>query len=389
MSGQVTKAYSLMETKAIVDRFWERVDQAQQATPPTKEWVKKAVQHEGAPRCPVHLRRLSIDVILRYGDALADLFVAYPDDMIWAPSYDLFFGYQGPGHADPIDPVRALTEPAEWTDEWGTRWEHAAGGVGASQIGHPITDWSQLDDYLAHRIPDPSAPGRLDGALPALEMYGRTQYFMGVTHMALIERLSSVRGFENTLEDFYAAPREIERLLDALTDYYVEIIRAWGRRPDVDGLFWTDDWGTELALMISPEMWRRFFAGRYRRLCDEAHRQGLSVSFHSCGNIFEIIGDLIDVGVDIIDPIQPEAMDINLVAREFGGKVAFFGGLSDQRIAAYTPAQVRDEVLRTIDVLGAPYGNAYIISVSNTLMPEVPFANIVALFEACHSQGGS
>ena len=312
--------------------------------------------------------------------------MAYPDDVFVAPAYDLFVGYQPPGTPDPIDPVRVLIEPAAWTDEWGTRWRHAEGGVGASTVAHPIGTWADLDDYVAHRLPDAAAPGRLDGALPALHMHGASRYFFGATHFALFERLHCLRGMENTLEDFYAAPREVERLLDALTDYYLGVIRAWGRLAGVDALFMTDDWGTERALMISPAMWRRFFAARYRRLCDAAHSQGLRVVFHSCGQVSEIIGDLVDAGVDVLNPLQPEAMDLALVAREFGGKIAFLGGLSDQAVAVYTPQQVRDEVRRTIDLLGAPFGNAYVPALSNLLMPEVPFANIVALFEACHGQ---
>ncbi len=112
----------------------------------------------------------------------------------------------------------------------------------------------------------------------------------------------------------------------------------------------------------------------------------MAVLFHSCGNVFGIIGDLIDAGVDILDPLQPEAMDLTAVAREYGGKVAFCGGISDQRLAAETPVQVRDEIRRLIDTLGAPFGNAYILAPANSLMPEVPLENLVALFEACHDQ---
>jgi uroporphyrinogen decarboxylase len=102
--------------------------------------------------------------------------------------------------------------------------------------------------------------------------------------------------------------------------------------------------------------------------------------------VLPIIGDLIDVGVDIMNPLQPEAMDLRVVAREYGGKVAFWGGLSDQVLAVYSPTQVRDEVRRTIDLLGGPFGNAYVLALSNVMMPEVPWDNIVALVEACHDQ---
>ena len=372
-------------TKTTFSRFEAGFDRSLLQAPRTKDWVKDAVERRGAPRCPVRVRRLSYDLIVRHGDALADLFLAYPDDVALAQPYEGSIGYRAPG-TEPIDALQVLTEEAEWTDEWGTRWGHAAGGVGATPVAHPLDDWDQLDEYLAHRVPDPRAPGRLDGALPSLKLHGPTKFFVGMTHLALFERLHCLRGMENTFEDLYVSPRETDRLLDVLTDYLVEIIRAWGQLPNVDVAFTTDDWGSQTALMISPEMWRRFFAARYRRLCDEAHRWNLKMMFHSCGSVAAIIGDLIDAGVDIIDPLQPETMDLSVVAREYGGKVCFAGGISDQRLASQTPAQVRDEVRRTIDTLGAPFGNAYIVGPSNMIMPDTPIENLEALFEACHGR---
>ncbi len=377
---------SLAQRRELIDRFHARVDAAQLANPPTKEWVRAALKGEGARRCPVLFGNLSLDVILAHGDALADLFVAYPDDIISVPPFDAAVSLRSTSPDGPVDAIRALTENAEWTDEWGTRWAHADGGVGATPVAVPLNDWSDLDAYLAHGTPDPLEAGRLDGVLPALRLHGATKYFDGKANLALFERLHCLRGMEQTLGDFYEAPGEIERLLDALTDYFVGLVEAWARLPNVDAIYLTDDWGTQQALMIAPAMWRRLFAARYRRICDEAHRRGLAIIFHSCGNIFGIIGDLIDAGVDVVNPLQPEALDLRKVAAEFGGKVSFWGGLSDQDVVVMTPAQVRDEVRRAIDLLGAPFGNRYVLSLSNVMMPEVPIENLAALFEACHDQ---
>ena len=377
---------TLQEREAIIQRFHARVDRAIAASPPTKTWVRRALRRGGAGRCPVRLKRLSLDVILRHGDALADLFCQYPDDAVGVPAYEMNIGHQpGDGPAR-INPIQVLTEGACWLDEWGTGWSHAVGGIGAITISHPLHDWSQLDAYLAGRMPDPLAPGRMDGARPALLMHGQTRYFAGMTHLALFERLHCLRGMQNTFQDFHLYPAEVDRLLGALTDYLLEIIRQWGQLDGVDGWFLKDDWGTQAALMISPRMWRKFFAARYRRICDEAHRWDLDVIFHSCGNVTAIIGDLIDAGVDVLDPLQPEAMDLTRVAREFGGKIAFCGGISDQEIVTFTPSQVKDHVHRTIDTLGKAFGNAYLVAPSNTLPPEVPIENLQALFEACHDQ---
>lgn len=378
-----------MKVEAVEQKirsFYSRLDQAMLKSPPSKRWVKDAIHMCGADRCPVRLRRLGIDLILKYGDDLADLFCRYGEDTLNVQAYEYSIGLQNQDSLDKINPIRALTTQAEWTDEWGALWGHAADGVGATTLSTPLSDWSMLDKYLAECMPDPHAKDRFNAVMPILKMHGRDRYFAGMSHFTLFERFHCLRGMENTFVDFYANPVETERLLEALTEYYIGIIQGWSKLEGVDAIFMTDDWGTQQTLMISPDMWRHFFVPRYRRIFDEAHRYSLDVIFHSCGNMFDIIGDLIELGVDVVDPLQPEAMDIAKVAREFGGKVAFCGGLSDQRIVTNKPAQVKDEVRKTIDILGHRFKNAYIVAPSNMMTPEIPFENIIALFEACHEQ---
>ncbi len=177
---------------------------------------------------------------------------------------------------------------------------------------------------------------------------------------------------------------ESGRLLDALVEYQVGLIERWGSLGGVDAVFLTDDWGSQRSLLVSPETWRMVFAPRYRRLFRAAHDRDLDVIFHSCGNVSAIIGDLVDLGVGVIDPLQSEALDLPWVAREFGGRVAFAGGLPEQTLPILTPDQVRDEVRKLVDLLGAPFDNALILAPSNSLLPDVPLANLEALFEACH-----
>lgn len=379
-------ALPIDERRVKIGRFNDRVDAAEAAAAPTKTWARKAVKRAGAPRCPVRLRRLTHDIVLRYPDALADLFVEFPDDVIHIQPYDMFFGYQPPEVEGPADPIRCLTEAATWVDEWGTGWEHAVGGSGASPITAPIAEWSDLDEYLRDRMPVPAAVGRFDAMLPKLASIGPTHYVVGTTHCTLWERYNQLRGMNAALEDMAEDPPGAERLLDALVEYQVELIHRWGALGGVDAVMLADDFGTQRSLIMSPASWRRTFAARYRRICDAAHEHDLDIVFHSCGNVASIIGDLIDVGVDVLDPLQSEAMDLAWVAREFGGEVAFAGGLPEQTLPHLTPAGVRDEVHRTIDLMGGPFGNAYILAPSNSLLADVPLANLEALFEACRER---
>jgi uroporphyrinogen decarboxylase len=374
-----------LEARLVIERFGEQVDAAQRAAVPGKAWVRSAVRRAGAPRCPVRLRRLTYDVILRHGDALADLFVAFPDDVVHVSPYDMFVGYWPVGPADRPDPIRLLTENATWVDEWGTGWQHALGGSGASPTSTPIGSWGDLGHYLTSRMPDPRAPGRFDEALPVVAVFGPTHYLAGTTHQAIWERYAQLRGMEAAFEDLLTGGVESGRLLDELVEYQVGLIERWGSLGGVDAVFLTDDWGSQRSLLISPETWRRVFAPRYRRLFMAAHDRDLDVIFHSCGNVAAIIGDLVDLGVDVIDPLQSEALDLAWVAREFGGRVAFAGGLPEQTLPVLTPPQVRDEVRKLVDLLGAPFDNALILAPSNSLLADVPLANLEALFEACHA----
>jgi uroporphyrinogen decarboxylase len=278
-----------------------------------------------------------------------------------------------------------LTQTAEWVDEWGTRWGHAVDGVGATPVASAIPDWSELEDYLAHRMPDPHAPGRLDKPKAALAVHGDDKYCAAMVHLALFERLHCLRGMENTLCDLGENEAEVERLLEALSDYFVELIREWGTT-NISGFFLTDDWGSQTNLMISLPMWRKFFKAHYKRIFDEIHRCGKDVIFHSCGNVMRIIPDLIELGLDVLDPVQPGAMNLDELGRTFGGKVAFSGGIDVQRLEYNTPQQIRDEVRHAIDALGKPHGNAYLVAPANVISPTVPFENLQALFEASHAQ---
>lgn len=380
------RSLPVAEMEAILARFEERVNAAQAAAAPSKEWVKKAVCRQGAGRCPVWINRLSLDIVLRYNDALADLFCQYPDDAVRVVPYDIFIGYQTPGRGPRVNPVEALMRDAQWEDEWGTRWAHAFGGVGATPIDCPLKDWSQLDGYLARRVPDPRAPGRFDAAAAVLKMHGPARYCYGTIHLALFERLHALRGMANVFTDFYTNETEVRRLLDAIAAYTRELIRAWGEL-GADAVFLTDDWGSQRALMTSPAMWRGFFKAHYAAMFAEAHRLGMDVIFHSCGNVTAIVEDLVEVGMDVLDPIQPGAMDVDLLARRFGGRVSFCGAIDLQQLLAHgTPQEVRDAVRRLIDALGRPYGGGFIVAPANVLTPEIPLENLEALFAAAHGQ---
>ncbi len=370
----------LAEMEARVARFEAAVKDAQLASAPSRELLKKAVTRQPVERCPVWLRRVSPDLVIRYGDALIDLFAEFPDDLGRVSPYDLMVGYKPKVK---ISPVEAMMTNAEWVDEWGVGWKHIVGGVGATEVSYPLADWSQLDEYLAS-LPDPDQPGRLEGAAdPAKELHQAGRYVFGLFG-STSEHLFGIRGMENALMDLCLEEDNVRRLLDPLQDYALKLIRQWSKI-GVDALLFLDDWGTQRQLMISPATWRKFFKAGYKAFFEEAHRLGMDCFLHSCGNVTEIIEDLIKVGLDVLDPVQPSAMDIEELGRRFGGRIAFCGTIDVQQLLPYaSPREIREAIRRSLDILARPYGNSMIIAPTNTITPDVPFENLRAMFEACH-----
>jgi uroporphyrinogen decarboxylase len=173
-------------------------------------------------------------------------------------------------------------------------------------------------------------------------------------------------------------------LLDRFTEFYVDYFdRMFSAAPGmIDILRIADDLGMQDRLLISPELFDQYFAPRLRRLVDMSHGHGVKVMFHSCGAIAPLIDGIIDLGVDILDPIQVTAngMMPETIKAQFGSRICLHGAIDTQYLLPQgTPEEVRRTTRKMMDVLGG--GGGYICSPSHVLQTDVPTANIVALYE--------
>jgi uroporphyrinogen decarboxylase len=194
----------------------------------------------------------------------------------------------------------------------------------------------------------------------------------------------SLRGTENFLIDFIENPLFVEQLFEALTDYYLKLLDKIARFP-FDGIRFGDDWGAQRGMLMGPNRWRQFLKPGLAKIFDKARRQGLVVMVHSDGDIMEIIPDLIEMGVQILNPIQPECMDIFKIKRLFGKKLCLNGGISSQyTLPLGTAAGVRQEVSACLRYLA--HGGGYVIGPSKSILADTPFENTVALVETILNQ---
>jgi len=207
-------------------------------------------------------------------------------------------------------------------------------------------------------------------------------FLVGGLGWGLFERSWTLRGFENALidaalhEDFYA------ELLDRLVELYLAFVDYTIDLP-VDAILFGDDWGDQRGVILGPERWRKLIKPRWARIYDAVHAAGKLVMTHCCGSVAEIMPDLIEMGLDVLESVQPEAAGMNpydLKAR-WGDKLTFWGGLGSQStLAQGTPGDVRAEVARLCREM--PRGGGYILAPAKPLQPGMPIENAVAVVEA-------
>ena len=190
-----------------------------------------------------------------------------------------------------------------------------------------------------------------------------------------------LRGFENTLMDVVAEEDFFVELLDRLTELTLGVIDAGADIP-ADAMMIGDDWGNQRGVLVGPDRWRRLFKPRYARIFDAIHAQGKVTIAHSCGSVAEIMGDLIEIGLDVLESVQPEAAGMNPygLKTQWGDRITFWGGLGSQSTLPFgTADEVRQEIRRLRSEMSK--GGGYILAPAKPLRTETPTENAVAAIE--------
>ncbi len=297
-----------------------------------------------------------------------------------------------------LPPSRVEDGYDKFQDEWGIEWwMPVEGGFYYDMRRHPLENVSTLEGLKKARFPDPLHPGRYEGmAAKAEELMGRRQkaYVLGRNAPGIWEVALWLRGFENFFCDMADNPAFAEALMDIVCEikmkYWEKALETVG--PHVMMVSEADDLASQNALLCSPAMYRRFIKPRHSRLFSfiKKHAQApVKIFYHSCGAVAPLIPDLIESGVDILNPVQVSAvgMDTRELKRRFGKDLTFYGGGVDtQKVLPHgTPAQVRDEVRRRLDDL-AP-GGGFIFNTVHNIQADVPPENIVAMWETLREHG--
>jgi len=275
------------------------------------------------------------------------------------------------------------------------RLREEAGEVNfADYFGHDVRfvrlDMPPASERLPARDEWPSAPDKdaiAAAAAHTRELHERGLAVCGAYSCGVFEQAKHWLGDQEALLGPYEAPARFGRLLDAITEWKASIYCAYATA-GVDIVWMGDDLGTQRSLVMSPGQYREWYRPRHRWIVERirAVRSDVKIAFHCCGHVTPLIRDLIEIGVDVLEAVQPEAMDLMCLKREFGRDIGFWGGVGAQSLMARaTPAQVIEGVRRTLAVM-AP-GGGYIAAPCHTLTPEVPWENVRAFHRAVREYG--
>ena len=328
-----------------------------------RERVWTALKHRQPDRVPYQIsctvpsrRKLeeyygTVELDDLIGNHLAKFKARPPDELGWIPD-----------------------RPGFWRDEWGIVWNRTVD----RDIGVPETHLLRARSLAGLAVPDPLSPVRY-AALPAWIKVNRDRFRYVSFGMSLFERAWSLRGMADLLVDMIEAPEWVDELLDTILAFDLAVVEEM-LKYEIDGLLYGDDWGQQRGLIFGPRLWRRFIKPRVAQMYSAVKRAGKVVMIHSCGRVQELFPDLIEVGLDVFNPFQPDVMDPYEMKRRYGDRLSFFGGVSVQHLLPHgTPAEIRSEVRRMMDEVGRDGG--FIVAPSHDMPGDIPLENMLAFIE--------
>ena len=319
-------------------------------------------------------------------NALAQELGIAPGDVRRYFKVDMDFVFLNPTHAR-ADFSRYFTHPdVEW-DAWGCgrRWDatrHYA------EYLYPLEQCERADELEQYPWPDDMLAYRYDGLADRVaHWHAQGQAVFGALGNTIFETAWQLRSMGRLFEDILTDDPLATILLDRITERRVAAARAYARA-GVDVLHLADDVAMQSDLLMSRDLFNTWFAPRYRRIITAAREEqpDILIHYHSDGDMTKLFPDLIALGIDIQNPVQPECVDHQAIKAAYGDRIAFSGGLGVQSILPFgTPEEVREHTRATINTLGA--GGGFIVGPAHLIERDIPRENFVAMVEAIDRYG--
>jgi len=328
----------------------------------SRDLVINALNHEPVDRIPRDLWVTPV-VARSRRDELAEMETRFPGDIV-RPDFKVPSSKRSKGK-----PSRKGTH----TDAWGCTWQVAADGAISTLEASPLAAVAEIAQYE----PPWELLSGIDLSPINRHCAETSRFVLAQTETRPFERLQHLRGSEAALADLRSGRKRVRSMLAMLHEFFCKEMELWADS-DVDGVVFRDVWGSQSGLLIAPEIWRDLFKPLYRDYCEILHAKDKFAFFHSDGDISDIFGDLVKIGVDAIHS-QLFAMKIERLAKRFRGHVTFWGELDRQQtLPLGTVEEVREAVLRVRKALD--FGSGGVIAQCEW-GADVPMRNLIAAFD--------
>jgi uroporphyrinogen decarboxylase len=351
-----------------------------------RERVQLALNHQEPDRCPMQISftpefaaRLKADMALKGqglhnphgGGNTYELERALDEDMLLT-SVGWVNGYYQDGYQD-VD---------HYTDEWGVTWKTIAyetrfgAGKYCEPFGPPLADDAALDRYVP---PDPNRPELYSEADRVVKTYRDEYWIVGVTPTTIFETAWALRGYERLMMDMAADEGKANRVLEIPFQYHKTVTQHLVKL-GVDMIWLGDDVGGQNAMLMSPKMWRKYLKPRMAELIAALRsiNPAIKIAYHTDGVVYPIIPELIEIGIDVLNPIQPQSMDPVRLKKEHGDRLCFWGSLDIQQTIPFgSPEDVKHEIITRLRTIGQ--GGGLIIGPTHNLQLDTPLENFWAL----------
>lgn len=297
----------------------------------SRRLVYQTLACEGPERAPRHVWDVPW-TYEHYPEEMKRLQKEYPADIVWCPRFlKQDSGCKG-------DPYALGTYVDEWGCEFENKFEGIIGEVKQAQI--VSEEWEEIQDIVT---PD----AFLDLDVEAINDYCKNteQFVLAGSSVRIFERLQFLAGTEKTLMDLYMDPDSMQPAIQKVHRFFCQELEAWAQT-DVDALFIQDDWGTQISLLISPELWREIFKPLYRDYVAIARKYNKKMFMHSDGYILDIIPDLIEIGIDALNS-QIFCMGMEKL-EQFRGKITFWGEIDRQHVLAFGSDKDVEEAVTSV-----------------------------------------
>lgn len=282
-------------------------------------------------------------------------------------------------------------DAATMIDDWGTTWSNAAGGHYITVDGPFFDAEPDVEQIAAYDWPDPNNPGLYRNLRDNAETLRHSTDCAVVLDLGIgvVTRCQFIRGFMDFLFDLSRHPDYASCLMNRFADIWIRIAQNALKQVGhlVDVVFWGDDYGMQQGPLFRPQLFTDLVKPVCRRMVAAVKElTEAKILFHSCGSVYPMVDDLIDIGIDALNPVQVTAakMEPERLKKEFGERLAFWGGVDTQDLLPFkSPEGVRRAVRQLIDTLGE--GGGYVLATVHNIQEQVPPENIVAMFDECLS----